>query len=395
MKYKEGCVKMKVCAVVCEYNPFHFGHEYMISKLKETGYAVVCIMSGNFTQRGIPGMVSKYSRAEMAVNGGADLVLELPFPYSSCNANVFCRAGVQIAESIGITDAIAFGSESGDVAELKKKAEYFLSDEYKAIQDDMLSKGGVRSSETYMLEQEKELGSNDILAVGYLKALIELNSRIEPVAIQRKGMRSNDLSGEGFLSSKSIRRIINDCIIYAKEVVPDYVYAVLTRDYMDMEYSEVNKLLFTYQSMFRMKKAEELYDCAELNEELANRIVSSSNKSLSSDDLVMDIMTKIYSKSKVMRALLMGAVGVQKASVNKPSYTVMLGANDTGRLLIKQMKKTSEIPVITKQADYTEFGDGVTEDYNLLLKADSLWNLSLAQVKESGAEMKKVPFILK
>ena len=91
----------------------------------------------------------------------------------------------------------------------------------------------------------------------------------------------------------------------------------------------------------------------------------------------------------------MGAVGVKKASVNKPSYTVMLGANDTGRLLIKEMKKSSAIPVITKQADYTEFGDGVTEDYNLLLKADSLWNLSLAQVKESGAEMKKVPFILK
>ena len=201
---------MKACAVICEYNPFHFGHEYQISQLKKDGYSVVCIMSGNFNQRGIPAIVSKYSRAEMAIKGGADLVLELPFPYSSCNADVFCRAGVNIADNLGFIDYLAFGSESGDVESLKRKAKYYLTDEYKAIQNESLSKGGVRLSETYNSE---ELSSNDILGVGYIKEIITQKSTIQPVAVKRVGMNTNDLEGKGFLSSKSIRSTSIKCSV--------------------------------------------------------------------------------------------------------------------------------------------------------------------------------------
>jgi len=384
---------MKVCAIICEYNPFHFGHEYMISRLKSMGYSVVCIMSGNFTQRGIAAIVSKYSRAEMAIKGGADLVLELPFPYSSSNADTFCNAGVCIADSLGFVDALTFGSECGDIAKLREKAEYFLSDEYKKKQDEELSKGGVRYSDLFSDGTGMDLGSNDILAVGYIKSIIERNSKLEPIAIKRTGLNSNDLDGEGFKSSKSIRKEINDCITNAEKSVPDYAYSILNREYSLGGYSLEDKLIYTYQSILRMKKAEDISGCAELNDELANRIISSVNRSLSCCELVGDIRTKIYSESKIMRALLMASIGVKRDEIDQPLFTVLLGADETGRNLLKGIKKTSDYPIITKQADYTKYGPDVIKGFELLMRADSIWNLSLKEVRESGAEMKKTPYI--
>lgn len=384
---------MKVCAIICEYNPFHFGHEYMISHLKSMGYSVVCIMSGNFTQRGIAAVVSKYSRAEMAIKGGADLVLELPFPYSSSNADTFCNAGVYIADSLGFVDSLAFGSECGDVEKLKERSEYFLSDEYKKKQDEELSKGGVRYSELFLNSEGVELGSNDILAVGYIKSIIEKKSKLKPIAIKRTGLNSNDLEGEGFKSSKSIRKDINTCITNAEKSVPDYVYSTLNREYSKGCYSVEEKLLYTYQSILRMKKAEDISSCAELNDELANRIITSVNKSISSSELVDNVKTKIYSESKIMRALLMACIGVERAKMSVPSFTVLLGANETGRDLLKSIKKAPNLPIITKQADYTKFGTDVIDGFELLMSADSIWNLSLKEVRESGAEMKKTPYI--
>ena len=108
---------MKIYAVICEYNPFHLGHAYQLSELKRKG-AVVCVMSGSFTQRGDASVLSKYDRAELAVRSGADLVLELPFPYSSASAEIFGRAGVRIADALGCVDALCFGSETGDTESL-------------------------------------------------------------------------------------------------------------------------------------------------------------------------------------------------------------------------------------------------------------------------------------
>ena len=109
---------MQVTAVICEYNPFHLGHEYQLKNIKEN--AVIAVMSGSFTQRGDAAVLSKYERAEIAVRCGADLVLELPFPYSSASAAVFGAAGVHIIRALGCVDALCFGSESDDISSLQK-----------------------------------------------------------------------------------------------------------------------------------------------------------------------------------------------------------------------------------------------------------------------------------
>ena len=114
---------MKISAVICEYNPFHPGHAYHISEVKKNSDAVIAVMSGSFTQRGIPAVISKYERAREAIAGGADLVLELPFPYCAASAEYFARAGVDIAERAGVVSELSFGSESGDAEALMKIAE--------------------------------------------------------------------------------------------------------------------------------------------------------------------------------------------------------------------------------------------------------------------------------
>jgi predicted nucleotidyltransferase len=249
----------------------------------------------------------------------------------------------------------------------------------------------VRLSETYNSE---ELSSNDILGVGYIKEIITQKSTIQPVAVKRVGMNTNDLEGKGFLSSKSIRSTINNCIKNIESSVPAYVYSILSKEYEKGYYSVMEKLFYSYQSILRMKKSGDILDCAETNEELANRIITAVNKSVACSELIEDVKTKIYSESKIMRSLLMSTLNIKKDSINVPCFTTLLGMNDTGRQLIKQNKKRICIPIITKQADYKEYGREVSESFEDLIKADSIWNLSLCNIKESGAEIKKSPFVL-
>ena len=126
---------MKTVATICEYNPFHRGHEYHLSEIKRQfgeDIAVIAIMSGNYTQRGEIAIADKYLRAECAVRAGVNLVLELPFPHSSSSAEFFASAGVKIADSIGVVDYLSFGSEIGDISLLSDIAQDMSSDEYKA-----------------------------------------------------------------------------------------------------------------------------------------------------------------------------------------------------------------------------------------------------------------------
>ena len=131
----------KTVGIICEYNPFHSGHRYQIEDVRSLGFdRIVCVMSGNSVQRGEFAITDKYTRAEMAVNGGADLVLELPFPYSSSSAEFFALAGVRILENAGV-DAICFGSECGDIDKLRKAANVCESEGFADNYKELISRG--------------------------------------------------------------------------------------------------------------------------------------------------------------------------------------------------------------------------------------------------------------
>ena len=133
---------MKTVAVIAEYNPFHKGHAYQLQRIREEfgdGVATVVIMSGNFVQRGTPAILGKYDRARMAVECGASLVLELPFPFSLASAEYFAFAGVSVANDLGIVDALSFGSECGDILPLSLAAEKMQEETFEKVLRERLS----------------------------------------------------------------------------------------------------------------------------------------------------------------------------------------------------------------------------------------------------------------
>ena len=190
----------RIVGIICEYNPFHNGHLYQIETIKNEieDAKIVAIMSGNTTQRGQFSMLSKYKRAEIALESGVDLVLEMPFPYSSSSAEIFATAGVEIAAEIGCTD-LCFGTENCNIDYISSVAQAIDSCEFERL----ISSELVDKKSSYIVAREKallalgfnvSLLSNDMLGVEYVRAINKKGARITPFAIKRQGAGYNDLS---------------------------------------------------------------------------------------------------------------------------------------------------------------------------------------------------------
>jgi len=186
---------MKCAGIICECNPFHGGHEYLIHRAREGGAeAVVCVMSGCFVQRGEPAAADPFLRAKALLSGGADLVLELPFPYAAAGAEFFARAGVNLLSRLGV-DQLWFGSECGDLSLLRRAAAVCESPAFgQAYQARIGEKNGTASAYLELISkalgENVTLSSNDILGVAYLRALLGEQSGMEPVTVKRQGNRN-------------------------------------------------------------------------------------------------------------------------------------------------------------------------------------------------------------
>ena len=213
---------MKTAGIIAEYNPFHRGHEYQIQYTREKLGAdyVIVAMSGDYVQRGTPALISKHLRTEMALRCGADLVLEMPVSVSTASAEAFAMGGVSLLDSLGVVDILCFGSESGEITALKELAEVLVEEpeEYRILLKSFLSQGlsfpAARSQAlteyfknprnftgddfdgvlTPLLNQVTRILNtpNNILGIEYCKALLRLNSKIQPVTIRREGMGYHD-----------------------------------------------------------------------------------------------------------------------------------------------------------------------------------------------------------
>ncbi len=417
---------MKVLGIVAEYNPFHNGHIYHIEKSRElTGCdAVVCVMSGNFIQRGEPSLINKFSRAEMALNSGADLVIELPHPYAMASAEAFAYGAVKILNSIGIVDFISFGSEHGNTdaldfiagiltsepqeyrLELKKQLEqgqsYAVSrqkalEKYLQTNSNLVStNSGFISSSVFKsrgceaAEQSPACNitrdmaqlletSNNILGIEYLKALKRLDSSIKPFTITRVSNAYNSTELTGSISSATaIRNSIfinkdNLCTIdnsscgiepatlsqSAMAALPQSSQAILDKEFSSgrgpigiKSYDDM------IMGLVRRTKPEQLRDLPDVSEGLEYRIKTASENSGTLEDLIDNICTKRYAQTRIQRILSSLLTGLSKTEnevfmeFGGPQYARILGFNNTGRQLLSRMKKSSELPVIMKAADF-------------------------------------------
>lgn len=391
---------MKLTSVICEYNPFHMGHAYQLSEMKKHG-AVVAVMSGSFTQRGTPAVLSKYERAKTAVLCGADLVLELPFPFSSARADLFGAAGVKILSSLGCVDEICFGSETGTIEPLIEAEARLSSSTFQNALEKILSENRNISHRSAMTAAYRSLygadsaltGSNDILSLSYLAALREQKSTIKPTTVKRIGETYNG-EGEGFSSATSIREMLKHHDLEAvKRAVPQTCAEILIKSAENGEICDEDRLFSLFALLARTRE-DLLLEIPDIPSELAFRMIKSAKIAKNTEEFLSLAETKLYSRSRIRRGMLYAVIGVKKEDFDKVLYTTVLAANQTGREILSRIRKTAQIPIITKPADAVNFGEEVSRAFSLSARADSVWELLLPAPHSGERMMREHPRML-
>ena len=339
---------MSFCSIICEYNPLHGGHIYHIRRtlgeIKPDG--LVCIMSGNFVQRGEPAVRDKFTRAGWAIRAGADAVLELPAVFACAPAENFALGAVSILSKIKAVKYLSFGSECGDIERLRE-----YTDKLKRAD----IKGTLKSGESYASSfSGEDYRSNNILAAEYIKAIDKLNSHITPFTLERKGAGYNSLSGDDeFCSASFLRKSLYEGDFDAvKKHTPDYVWR-------DLESRGFDEALFYMASHAVLQKGPQgIENAPYVSEGLHNRIYRAVKQSSDWAELIENIRSKRYPASKVKRILINILLGADKSLVEEakqgPFYARVLAVKKGREDILAEIKK--DLPLITRAEDYKSFG---------------------------------------
>lgn len=378
---------MKIMGIICEYNPFHKGHEYQLvthkKELKADG--IVCLMSGNFVQRGAPAIYDKWQRAKTAVLGGADLVLELPVVYASQSAMRFAHGAVSLFDALGCVDYLSFGSECGDLEKITKTCDLVFSEEFKNLVSNEMKSGlsypAARSEvlRKHFPDFDDELLSrpNNILALEYLNSLNLLNSKIKPVTIKRNF---------NFISASEIR----DKLTYDEDISSFVPFENNDKIYDKSAFDTI----VSYH--FRNETKENLETVADVAEGLENRFLKYKNEVFGFEALSNAVKTKRYTKTRIDRIIINSLLGITDCDTEMPpQYARVLAFSDTGKKIINEINKASKIPVITKVADFIENDN---HDLVKMLKKDILatdiYSL-LTDDKQGGKDFTTSPIYIK
>lgn len=407
---------MKAVGLVTEYNPFHNGHLYHLNKAMElTGADIsVAVMSGDFVQRGEPAVLDKYTRASMALNSGVNLVVELPVNYAVSSAENFAAGALKVLDYIKV-DSIAFGSESGDIERLSKLAHVLCDNEdtlYKEISKytaNGISYAAARQKVVEKLTDKDTAAmltsSNNILAVEYLKAIIKNNYAIKPYTIKRQGDSYNDTDIRSeYASATALRGNLKADNI--SKYIPVKAGLILSSNTNYIYPDDITEALFTRllgilfaSSYDKNVFIENVMRYPDVNKEIAGRLYKSAmdmitrtvpqgaeskdNGAFSFGSLCEHIKTKEVPLSRIKRALVRITLGLDKKHMEKYAnepYIRVLGFDKKGQEYLSYIRKTVEVPLITKTADYKEM---LLDD----IHAANIYNMIVAGkygVKELG-----------
>lgn len=381
---------MKAVGLVTEYNPFHNGHLYHLNKAMElTGADIsVAVMSGDFVQRGEPAVLDKYTRTSMALNSGVNLVVELPVNYAVSSAESFAAGALKVLDYVK-ADSIAFGSESGDIERLSKLAHILCDNEdtlYKEISKytaNGISYAAARQKVVEKLTDKDTAAmltsSNNILAVEYLKAIIKNNYAIKPYTVQRQGDSYNDTDIRSeYASATALRENLKADNI--SKYIPVKAGLILSSNTNYIYPDDITEALFTRlldilfaSSYDKNVFIENVMKYPDVNKEIAGRLYKSAmdmitrtvphgagskdNEAFSFGSLCEHIKTKEVPLSRIKRALVRITLGLDKKHMEKYSnapYIRVLGFDKKGQEYLSYIRKTVEVPLITKTADYKE-----------------------------------------
>lgn len=355
---------MKSVGIICEYNPFHNGHEYHINKVKELypNHIIILILNGNFTQRGGISLIDKWKKTEIALNY-VDLVVELPFVFGTQGADIFSFASIQLLKYLKV-EAVVFGSECDDVSKLEKLASVQGSKEYNNMVKKYLNEGynypSSLSKALYKICGESVFSPNDLLALGYVRNLI--GSGIKPVSIKRTNDYLNSEITGDITSGTSIRNALEN----GKDV---YDFVPLC------SYKYLNDLVFS-SDFFKFLKykiiSEDISVYQTVDEGIENRLKKYIYVSNSLEEFINNIKTKRYTYNRICRMLvhiLTGFTKKEASKINDIEYIRILGFNKSGQNYLNVIKKQCDIPIITnyKKGNWMlEVECRVSDIYNLI-----------------------------
>lgn len=362
---------MKSIGIIAEYNPFTNGHLYHLNSIKEKykDYTIILVMSGNFTQRGIPTIIDKFKRTEIALKLGIDLVIELPYPFATQSADFFAYGAITILEKLNV-EKIIFGSESDNIKDLELIAKTQINNDELDKLVKIYSKLGYNyptalSQSIYDLTEKKITTPNDLLGVSYIKVILENNYNIRYETIKR----TNDYH-KGIDSATSIRELLKDNKD-VKKLIPNVELDYLSNLHFFNDYFNILK--------YKIITENDLSIYQTVDEGIDKLLKKEINNATNIDELIKLVKSKRYTYNKITRMLnhILCNFTKEKAKIfNEIKYIRILGLNKKGRKYLNTIKKETSIPIISKllreKDEMLEFELETTKIYDITSNSNLL-----------------------
>lgn len=382
---------MKIAAVIAEYNPFHNGHLYQLNTIRQNLGAdrIIVIMSGNFTQRGIPSMIDKFARCRMALENGADVVFELPVYYATGSAEFFAQGAVSLLDKLGVIDVLHFGSEDGDINMLSACANILANEpvSFKSSLNEFLKEGcSFPSAQAKALSRELCKNNNDTfhqekllqavslpnntLGIEYIKALVQRKSAITPVTLKREGNQYHELtlSDEQFASANAIRSFLHglsesdttkecDTLDFSKiqTQLPESVCKYLVdKSNQNFLFSDDFSTVLYYKLLNDLQSGKRLEEYYDVTESIGDIIVKNLSGFTTLSNFCLTCKSKNLTYNRINRCLTHIMLDLRQEQIQEyktndyTSYARLLGFTENGKDVLKLIKANSSIPIVTK-----------------------------------------------
>ena len=398
---------MKAAGIIAEYNPFHNGHRFHVEKTRDITGAdvIIAVMSGNFVQRGHPALYNKWIRAECAVRGGVDLVLELPYIFSCNSAEFFAKGSIGILNLLGGVDFLSFGAEEGNLVALQEATKILVEEEetvLKLAKENLMNGMSFAKarSEALKIIAGEETSSllekpNNILGIEYLKQLKRRKSNLVPIAVKREGPGYHDMEQDGnFVSASAIRAGLQE----GKEIdafsksLPQTTVSRLEKRKPVFSQDMISYLIYQISVM----NEAELSEILSVNEGLENKVKKAAKSALDYEDLIEKIKSKRYPRTRIERMCCHILCKVSKAEyalleAEDCWYTNILASNEKGREFLRWIKKDklSKILVCANPSKEIDKKQGLSDMLRIGNRCDKVYDLLSAE-----PVIERKPFIL-
>lgn len=398
----------KILGIVCEYNPFHNGHLYHLNESKKETNPdyTVCIMSGNFVERGNTAIIDKWERTKMALSNGADMVIELPTIYSISSAENFAYGAIKLLNSLNTDTTISFGSESGNLEILNQIADILIEEpqEYLSILNHELSRGlsYPKARENAILMYLNDIrkyanvlsSPNNILAIEYLKSLKKLKSKITPLIIKRAGPDYNSTETmNNFASATAIREKIKNNE-NTQDLMPTSSYEIFENCIKRGKFiPDISNFEKEIMYVFRTMTIEQISNLPDVSEGLENKIKNAANCCNNLSDFISMVKSKRYTYSRISRICLYALIGITKQdminSLKTVPYLRVLGVNNKGKKLLSELKRNNKkLQIITSVKDFMDNSNNkiLKNMLQLDIKASNIYTLGFEYGSEANLD---------